>query len=406
MRVLTVLLTFVLGWGVVIAEITSGMFRHHFIVRDMPGKNMGMGSPGLADFDRDGDLDFVFLNRGDMKLYWFENGGGENWKRHWLGDAEIGQLGSVTLDVDRDEWPDLVIGGYWYRNSGTPRTQPFVRHSYDSSIKREIHDMVTADMDGDGNLDIVAMGDGDGCFWYQIPKQHARAGGWPRTLISMAVLDKNVDIHAGFNPGGVGDLDGDGDADVMLTDRWMENLDKGARWVEHRLLYGKKGPWGLSSRSWIIDLDGDGDNDVIVVDCDGQNSGVAWIENQDGTMRRNWVHYFPNAAPGTRGSFHSLRLADFDGDGDQDILVVEQEDPKILPQGAGPRWFVWENLGGGKFEERVIFEGGLGGHDVLVGDIDGDGDPDIVSKIWGAWSENANQGKVHADWLENLTRQR
>jgi hypothetical protein len=223
-------------------------------------------------------------------------------------------------------------------------------------------------------------------------------------VITLAVLDENADIHAGLASGGVGDLDGDGDADVMLTDRWAENREKGARWVEHRLLFGKKGPWGLSSRSWVTDVDGDGDNDVFIVDCDGQNSGVAWIENQDGNMQRHWVHYLANRAPGTRGSFHSLRLADFDLDGDEDVLVVEQEDPKILPQGASPRWFVWENRGGADYVERVIFEGGLGGHDVLVGDIDGDGDLDLAGKIWSPWEGNANGGRVHADWLENLRR--
>jgi hypothetical protein len=75
-----------------------------------------------------------------------------------------------------------------------------------------------------------------------------------------------------------------------------------------------------------------------------------------------------------------------------------------LPQGATPRWFVWENLGGARFEERVILDGQLGGHDVQTGDVDGDGDIDIVSKIWSVWKDNANGGKTHADWMENLTR--
>ncbi|MBD3626985.1 MAG: hypothetical protein HUJ21_02580 [Cyclobacterium sp.] len=59
---------------------------------------------------------------------------------------------------------------------------------------------------------------------------------------------------------------------------------------------------------------------------------------------------------------------------------------------------------GGKFEERVIFDGKLGGHDALIGDIDGDGDRDIVSKIWKRWPNNANGGKEHVSWLENLSR--
>jgi hypothetical protein len=193
----------------------------------------------------------------------------------------------------------------------------------------------------------------------------------------------------------------------MLTDRWFENTQKGKHWVEHRILFGRRGPWGMSSRSAIKDLDGDGDSDVVIVDCDGQNSGAAWLENDGRKPPVFRARYLANKAPGTRGSFHSLRLADLDGDGDDDLVVLEQEDPSILPLGATPRWFVWENLTeGGKvrFEERVVLDARLGGHDVHVGDVDGDGDIDVVSKIWSVWSGNSNGGRVHAGWLENLTR--
>jgi hypothetical protein len=144
-----------------------------------------------------------------------------------------------------------------------------------------------------------------------------------------------------------------------------------------------------------------------VTDSDGQNSGVAWLENDGRKPPQFAARYLANRAPGTRGSFHSLRVADFDRDGDQDILVVEQEDPSILPLGATPRWFVWENVSQGRdvrFEERVVLDARIGGHDAFVADLDGDGDLDIVSKVWRVWSGNANGGKVHADWLENLSR--
>jgi hypothetical protein len=210
-----------------------------------------------------------------------------------------------------------------------------------------------------------------------------------------------VDIHSGFYPGGVGDLDKDGDPDIFLADRWMENAAGGERWTAHRVFFGKRGPWGFSSRSIILDLDRDGDGDIVATDSDGQNSAAAWLEN---TGKGFTARYLANKAAGTRGSFHSLRLADFDGDGDQDILTAEQEDPSILPVGATPRWFIWENLGQGRFEERVILDSRLGGHDLWTGDVDGDGDIDIVSKIWRVWPGNGNNGRVHVDWLENLSK--
>lgn len=68
-----------------------------------------------------------------------------------------------------------------------------------------------------------------------------------------------------------------------------------------------------------------------------------------------------------------------------------------------PRWFIWENVDGrgGRFVERVIFDGKLGGHEAVAADVDGDGDIDLASKLWRPRPGNANGGRNHADFLEN-----
>ena len=133
-----------------------------------------------------------------------------------------------------------------------------------------------------------------------------------------------------------------------MPDRRYENDARGTKWIKHRLEFGKRGPWGLSCGGWVIDLDADGD---------GQNSGAAWLENDGAAPPRFKAGYLPNKAPVTRGSFHSLVVADFDADEDADIFTAGQEDDSILPVGADPRWFIWEHLDGkgARFVERVIF---------------------------------------------------
>lgn len=388
--------------------IDTTLFRHHYISRDLPvDHRWGYGVVPPADFDGDGDIDYGIYARNDS-VYWFENQGIDNWVRHSVGALPIRNLGGAVLDVDSDGYVDILQGRLWYRNPGNPTKEKFKRFEYDDRVQAEIHDIVAADIDNDGQKDIVATGDEDGAFWYSIPEDPARNENWSRTLISNSVLNENDDIHAGFYPNGVDDLDGDGDADVTLTDRWLENQENGTEWVEHLFPVGARGPWGLSSRTWIEDLDGDGDADIVNLESDGTGSGGAWLENDGESSPSFAVHELPTTAAGTRGSFHSLYVGDFDNDGDVDIFTAEQEDSSLLPMGAPPRWFIWENDGKSppSFTERIIFNSRLGGHDALAADVDGDGDLDILSKIWNVWSGNANGGLEHVDVLENTLLQK
>jgi len=263
--------------------------------------------------------------------------------------------------------------------------------------------MVLQDMDGDGKKDLVVLGDREGCFWYEIPQNPILDMPWVKHEITMNVLDEDADIHGGFFPGGVNDLDGDGDADVVLAGRWYRNENNGIEWSKQFLPFGSSGYWGLSGRSWIVDMDKDGDQDIVMVGCDQLDSRGAWLENDGKELPGFKVHLLPLVAKGRRGSFHSLWVADFDQDDDWDIFTMDQEDEKILPTNAEFRAYIWENIDGKgqEFKEWVILNQNIGGHDVKFSDVDNDGDLDAYFKVWWPYHHNAFGGKPHVDYLEN-----
>jgi hypothetical protein len=383
------------------------LFEHYPVSTDFSNQQEGLryGTPAMADFDNDGDLDFGMSTAG-REVYWFEFLGQHNWEMHVIGEIPTLQLGGGAFDVDQDGWQDIIMGGYWFRNSGDPAHTPFFRYQYDTAIDREIHDLVLADLNGDGKKDLVVTGDKEGCFWYEMPDNPVELISWPKHDITLDVLDGLSDIHGGFFPNGIGDLDGDGDADIVMPNRWYQNDGTGLQWTRRFLPYGSGGYWGLSARSWIIDMDRDGDRDIVMVDCDQKDSRGAWLENRgDEEYFQFVVHLLPLTAPGRRGSFHSLWVADFDMDEDPDIFTIDQEDWAILPEGAPIRGYLWENLDGKgmNFAERIILDENVGGHDVKFGDVDGDGDLDAYFKVWANYEQNAYGGKPHVDYLENQT---
>lgn len=134
-------------------------FQHHFIDRDLPGTSYGQTC--LVDVDRD----FITGGKGpNLSVYWFECRRPDQWVRHVLGTHHPSDVGGTAIDVDGDGWPDHVTGGVWYRNTGNPRTEPFERLVFDGELNA-VHDLVSADLDGDGRLDIVTMSDKNNLRW-------------------------------------------------------------------------------------------------------------------------------------------------------------------------------------------------------------------------------------------------
>jgi hypothetical protein len=357
------------------------------------------GLTALVDLDRDGDLDFVLGGRAfsPSQLYWYEFQSPDRWLRHSVGTNYLSDVGLAALDVDRDGWPDLVCSGVWFRNPGNPREQAFERIVFDENAAGA-HDVLIADLDGDQQPDCVLMGDErtklNALCWYSIPSNPRQP--WRRH-------DVGPPIHGALTPAGAADLDGDSDLDLLRGDTWFENQDgKGRAWVPHKNIpMGRTGPFGICVRTAVADLDSDGQPEIIIADADIEDSRIAVLKNADGKAGK-WIKLdLPQSF--TYGSLHALGIADFNGDGRIDIVACEQEE--LLPAGReNPRWIVWENRGNNHFTERVILDTRLGGHELQVGDVDGDGDVDICSKPWGPRPWNGHDGKMHVDFLENLLR--
>lgn len=328
-----------------------------------------MGQTSLTDMDNDGDLDWVFGRFGDM--YYYEYISTDNWIQHEIGKGASTDVGGCPMDVNRDGWMDYVVGDSWYENTGKPGKENFILHR-----KNMIgtHDNIAVDIDGDRIKDIVSCSnhpDHPVLAWYRIPEDYT--ANWDYFKIGAG-------IHGGIAPFGFGDLDNDGDADIVRGNAWFENNDsKGHSWIQHENLVPPGGNrpdrYGLAIRSWCYDMDGDGDLDIVEAEADTPDGRVFWFENVNNAAS---FTFRPVTASSTEQDFHALALADFDGDGDVDIA-----------SGGGPlsldeyKLFIWENVTGkgDEWKEHVILSG-IQVHEIVAGDVDGDGDPDICSKPW------------------------
>lgn len=326
------------------------------------------GAAALTDVNKDGYSDYVYGQRGTM--YWMEYKSPGEWKLRTIGTGARTDVGGVPHDVNNDGWIDFVVGDSWFENTGKPGEEEFILHRKNMIAT---HDNIIADIDDDGIEDVVSVSNSSEhpvLAWYKIPEDYTK--NWDYNRIGDG-------IHGGIGPKGAADLNGDGYVDIIRGDAWFENIDgKGTKWEEHELIpEGGSRPdrFGLALKTWVVDLNNDNLPDIVQAEADTPDGRIFWWEN------RNHAEEFifhPISANSTGQDFHSLVVADFNGDGYPDIA-----------SGGGPltpgtkKMFIWENLkgDGSQWKQHLVLEG-IEVHEIVAGDVDNDGDTDIFSKPW------------------------
>lgn len=305
----------------------------------------------IADVDGDGDLDIMFAN-----------GAG-------FGSAQAPQR--IRLYINDG-------AGFFTEESTT-------RLGAATAIARDIE---FGDVDGDGDLDfavaqdfarpaLLFLNDGVGVF--------TNVSGTHLPSINMG------SPHASF-----GDIDNDGDLDLAFADGVSSRFGTG----RSRLFLNDgtghytdvtlaQTPNALVTQPMDINfVDLDGDRDLDIVTASRSNSTKLLINNGAGV--------FTDGTPGNwpgDGSTYSFDFGDFDADGDQDVLGVNS---------LSSREGLYVNNGAGVFVEMSasLIPGAnnpnADDNDSKFFDIDDDGDLDfIIARLGGAERINRNDGGVY-----------
>ncbi len=232
-----------------------------------------------------------------------------------------------------------------------------------------------ADIDGDGDQDVLLTGSTTGSFGNS--ELYTNDGNGNYSLLANTPFAGVYHSSIAF-----ADIDGDGDQDVLIT-----GLDNDNEGISELYTNDGSGNFSLMANTpftgvaysaiAFADIDGDGDQDVLITGTGSDNYGVSELYTNDGF---GVFSLLPNT-PFLSVDWSAIAFADIDGDMDQDILITGRDNSN---NGSSK---LYTNDGEGNYSLVAntpftdIYRGSI-----AFADIDGDSDQDVL--ITGADNTN------------------
>ena len=301
-------------------------FRTHVIESDMPGGYAVL----VTDMNKDGRPDVLGMTSRIKQLPWYEN---PSWERHVLVENMNGLVNMAAHDVDGDGIPEISIenefsmiaaksrGLVWLlKNQGDPR-MPWKAHPVDQLTTS--HHVAWADVDGDGSKELING-----------PLIGAEALA-PKYQDTVPLVYYHV-------PAGL-----EGPWERRIIDDTLSGVLHRVRVVQ----------WDADPREELLTAGFDG---IRLHDPVGKGKTIQWENRQLSRGHK--------PRPETAGA--------------SDVAVGQLGKTRMLTSVEpwhGNEVVVYTQATSGKWERRVIFDQLIEGHEICVGDFNGDGRDDIVA---------------------------
>ena len=328
-----------------------------------------------ADFDRDGLEDLVALEGFGKILLFLASGSGHLEEALVVFDSVLPSRVEIA-DLDSDGLLDLVVLDRGF--APQPADDSVIALTGDGAgaftvtawepLQHDARDVAVGEFDGDGVPDLaiahgsiglvsVWLGSGNGSF---APNGTFPVGGYSRAVAT-------------------GDFDGDGHEDLAVAIEHPGRsvtvlLGQGAGTFGPPAWFGEGSTGG---RVEVLDFDRDQVLDLLVLD-ERRLRLASFRGHGDGTF----------AGPIASGPIPGpvdLAVGDYDGDGSTDAVVVSEAGP------PSPSVHVFRGTVSGAFELAQLVETGVAPRSVALGDLDGDGFPELMCSMHGP-----SQVRVHA----------
>jgi len=343
----------------------------------------------LSDIDGDGDLDIAAM--ANESIAWYENPG---WTRHLISPALEGLNVCMALaDLDGDGLPEIAAGADWQFENTTGGGSLYVLargeevkapwQSKKLLTEPSLHRIRWADSDANGAPELyIAPLKGRATtgpdfreagvrLLQLVPPKDFMNEPWPVKVVTERyhIMHNIIPFRAASGRDALLAVSFEG-----LTLLQPENSDA---WTERLLHEGNPQPWPRS-----------GSSEVKVGSFGPQHPVIATIEPWHGNLV---VVYHGEAGQPLESigiwkrqvldeSFnqgHALGWADFDGDG-RDELVAGYREPSLETKRVGLKLYRFPE-GGTPVESQDIDAGGMATEDLAIGDLNGDGAPDVVA---------------------------